>query len=783
MKHNILKTYFISWLEAAVKIWEQYIVSSRAKGDRVLIYSTKYTVTGSKGLGRRKAHLTGLLREAGIHFKVLQLPDVSEFDIVLGLINPLLMAFGIVGRYGSEVKLRRYRNRRMNKYLVHVITALVGHLKAGRISRFWTLSMLLVRRSTVYMVACAMKIDKNIYRTLGQRDLTKLFKEINTLRGKFSTDMKFHRTYIPKDVDSVRPLGVPSLPWRIYLNMLLHPLVLAHPLPANQHGFKPGYGTLTAWVSMFKDVLPSRNIFEGDIRQCFPSVNLLRLAVHLYKKGMPANVLGLYHSLNMVSPEFKGQILMNENQFLLREQYRNLLAQDPSRSPMNFDLPIWQHDEAWVREQILLNGEKALGIHGEVLTNFLDSSRDQSQYEIILEGLMHIFEEFNAGTPIEEYVHHADFLKYIGTAQGSPLSPYLAALSLTQISERLPEGVKILFYADDFILYGPGLTDATLLEVKALFAEAGFAIHGEKSRWVVKDGGLVSSKLKFLGLTYFFELGILAASTRKGSNLVFTKSDLVDFEYDKVSSLGRSSESLWKESRRFYYMSWNRLVPNARLASALGKYYRALSFFRKWFITEFQWDLLALLLRLLDSPFWMLRRFITLGAFNLTSVRTAQAFAKIMYSEERRISTIVDSSDTAEISRAEQPYSLDPGIFQAINYVNPYLRRYRSKYTFVNFCASRFRGTILARMYSGSWLQSMPLQRFGFSYSKYSLAQLIAVFLRKPNIFVGSSIASNLLVKALSSANRSKRFNQKFQRSLIENARSLRYDILLLKVG
>jgi hypothetical protein len=179
----------------------------------------------------------------------------------------------------------------------------------------------------------------------------------------------------------------------------------------------------------------------------------------------------------------------------------------------------------------------------------------------------------------------------------------------------------------------------------------------------------------------------------------------------------------------------------------------------------------------------MLRRFITLGAFNLTSVRTAQAFCKMMYSEERRISTVIDESDTKDISRAEQPYSLDPGIYQAINYVNPYLRRYRSKYTFVNFCASRFRGTILARMYSGSWIQSMPLQRFGFSYSKYSLAQLIAVFLRKPNIFVGSSIASNLLVRALSSANRSRRFNQKFQRSLILNARKLRYDILLLKVG
>lgn len=604
MKYNIIKTYFVSFIEAFIKIWDQVLASSRAHGDRVLIYSTIYSVSGAKGLGRRKAHLSALLRKSGISFKLIQIPDVSEFGIVLGLVNPLLLAFGLVGRYSSKINLTRYRNRRNNKYLVYVFTKLVEHLAAGRTSRFWTLAMLIVKRSTVYMIACSWKIEKNLYRKYGLRTVTKLFKEVNTLRATYATQMKFHRTYIPKGTSDFRPLGVPSLAWRIYLNMLLHPLVLAHPLPECQHGFKPGFGTLTAWITMFKEVLTSPNIYEGDLRQCFPSVNLLRLAVTLFKQGMPANVLGLYHSLNMVSPEFKGQILLNENQFLLRDHYQDLLKQDPTRTPLNFDKPIWDVSEEWVREQILEHGEAALGINGEVLLTFLDSSKDQLQHEVILEGLTHIFVEFRDGTPISEFVHYADWLKWIGTAQGSPLSPYLAAVALTAVSDRLPDGVKILFYADDFILYGPNLTDTTLEVCKSIFREAGFTIHSGKSEWVVKEGRPIKESIKFLGLVYNFLARSFSADTRKGSKLLFTKAELLNFEYDKKISLSATAESLLEQSNKFF--GWSRQPKSSsfsrRIAQGMGRYYYSLSQFRKWFVTEFQWDLLALMRTLFTGP-------------------------------------------------------------------------------------------------------------------------------------------------------------------------------------
>jgi hypothetical protein len=542
------------FLEAFIKFWDHLIISSRAYGDRVLLFSTLFKIHGSRGLGRRKMHLSALLKESGRSFKIMQLPDVSEFGIVLGLVNPLLLAFGLVGRHSAEITMRRYRNRRMNKYLVYITTVLIEHLIAGRISRFWTLSTLLIRRSTVYMVFCSWKIDKNLYRNLSLRSIKSVFGEVNKLRSTFSFKMDFKRTYIPKG-ESHRPLGVPTLPWRIYLNMLLHPLVLAHPLPSWQHGFKPGAGTLTAWVSLFKEVFTSPNIFEGDLRQCFPSINLLRLAVELFKQGMPANVLGLYHQLNMVSPQFKGAILLNENQFLIRNQYQALLDADPSRVPLNFDKPIFNCTTEWLERSILAHSDEALGIHGEVLLNFMNSCKDQPQFEVIEEGLMHIFTEFEAGTPIEEFVHYADWLKWIGTAQGSPLSPYLAAIALMPVVRELPQGVKALFYADDFILYGPGLTSETVSLCKAIFAKYGFTIHEDKSRFVKLNGNYVQNSLKFLGLSFDFIANKLTAATRKGSTLLFNKEGLVDYEYDMNFALSRTPEQLFELSRNFFAFS------------------------------------------------------------------------------------------------------------------------------------------------------------------------------------------------------------------------------------
>lgn len=161
---------------------------------------------------------------------------------------------------------------------------------------------------------------------------------------------------------------------------------------------------------------------------------------------------------------------------------------------------------------------------------------------------------------------------------------------------------------------------------------------------------------------------------------------------------------------------------------------------------------------------------------HLRDLTAAREFAKLTYPEDRRLSPIIDKSDSKDI--LSPLGEVDSGIISALNYVNPYLRRYRSKYTFVNFCASKFRGLIMSRLYSGSWINAMPLQVFNFGYAKFSLAQVMRVFIT-PNVFNGTSIALNVLIKSLSSSSHSKRFSQKFPKALMSHARNLRRDNLL----
>lgn len=77
---------------------------------------------------------------------------------------------------------------------------------------------------------------------------------------------------------------------------------------------------------------------------------------------------------------------------------------------------------------------------------------------------------------------HLEFLKYIGTTQGSPLSPYLSAICIQEIEDNLPPGVQVIMYADDMIFYGPNLSKwLRNLNLEEWLSDIGFTLHPEKS--------------------------------------------------------------------------------------------------------------------------------------------------------------------------------------------------------------------------------------------------------------------------------------------------------------
>jgi len=492
------------------------------------------------------------------------------------MFDPLLLKYGIVTRLKPELIFEgRNRNGTMNRYLVYMTSKLLK-LK-GNQTLYWKYAYWFLTNSNSYLLVCLWNIDKNCYRTMFKWDLVKLIRKVHDLRGsKFafapSVLMDYHRVYVPKGPDSWRPLGVPTLAWRVYGNMLLHILVMSVTIKDSQHGFIPQRGTLTAWKDILSKVVKAPFIYETDLKQCFPSINLFLLVAVLASRGLPLPVAKFYASINyriMRLPRLKDQKL-NEAQFnTLKSAHKlNIASSDVYARDTKECMP-WPHIEEWnsntyysESRNLTQLGDQHIpkvetGVPREVLRNFLESLKtinmgDHTGFEPLRAAVRKTHVD-----PILIPLHKAELLKFIGTAQGSPLSPFLSAIIIDELDQLLPPGVKILKYADDWIFYGSKRLESWVEtgEIYEILQQLGFTLHEGKSGWIRKNWEWVN-RIKFLGLVLIGGR-IFASETRKGNELIFNeKENLINESYDMKFALKTSFEKLVK----LYWSYYNRGV-------------------------------------------------------------------------------------------------------------------------------------------------------------------------------------------------------------------------------
>lgn len=421
------------------------------------------------------------------------IPNCSRFEIKVGGLDWLFALFGKHKRTEGEVQIRNWRNIESNRFLFYRFRELGELRDSNQQEAYWKSGWRLMR-SRAYQVSALNYVMSGWYKDRSLSQVLKVLQKVERLVEDRSTDLQFHRTYIPKaDPNKVRPLGVPTLEWRIYLHMLNNLIVWSRTgKEGRQHAYFPQRGVITAWEEVMK-LKDADNIYEFDLTGFFDNVDLKNLESWMKEElNMPEAQAEWFMKLNQAVPK-----LTEEDK--IEEKDRGVMflptgAVSPTQTASNTQ---WYNFMA-KSLGLELNEETMKVLSGMELTHLSLSSPE--------------------GSPQPSKV---SILKKEGVPQGAATSCGLSTIPLSSVTNRTLKSGTVSMYADDGLLFSPNQETE---EIRAKFEEVGSPINEAKSGWVKKDGKWIKP-LKYLGLEYDGSRDSFTANTRSGNRKEFTTKD------------------------------------------------------------------------------------------------------------------------------------------------------------------------------------------------------------------------------------------------------------------
>lgn len=436
---------------------------------------------------------------------------MKKFVIKLNKNHPGFELLGIEKRLNPQLEFDAYQNKKFNMYAERQINRLYS-LKSSP-SKYFRIVRHLIMYSNVFRVMAWNHVVPNWHKEMTVRAVMATNKRIDVLSKQLDANVDIHRVYIPKG-DTVRPIGVPSLSWRIYLHMFGNFLYmyLENAFLTSQHGFIPGRGTLSAWrMIMSRKFLSKKYILAFDLKQFFPSVSLDAISRELMKYSVPENIVSYIYALNLSAPKLPAEEKLDEGKFKNK-------AVDP------------------------LYGEKS----------WVSSFYSKYFYDENFKKYAHIYKG-SIYRWYDAWSYRNMDLPYSsqGVPQGSPLGPLLSLLVLTNwLKEQEEKGIDTGTYADDGLL----VSDEYFEPPKSNFLD-GIEVHPgvKKTHWV-KFGGKWLERLKFLGLVWDHRNKSFYSETRNGLTEYLGK-DMAK-AINKIEHLENVENNFSKPKKEFMNGSW-----------------------------------------------------------------------------------------------------------------------------------------------------------------------------------------------------------------------------------
>lgn len=235
-----------------------------------------------------------------------RIPDVKNLTIQLKGWIPQLALLGLTKKHDPVIIYEKYGNACLNRYIIHQCIRMNQAVTKKNYKLFWTIAWSILTRSNTFFVVALHHIKPDWHRTLSMTSVFRIMEAYKKIRRDPTPNLNYTRILIPKDDGSERPLGVPTLTWRIYLHNWTNILsiLLVPQISKSQHGFIPGRGTLSCWKELLTKI-EDPYIYEFDLKKCFDNIDIFKTLTTIFELSKtPEHIINHFGSICYSPPKY-----------------------------------------------------------------------------------------------------------------------------------------------------------------------------------------------------------------------------------------------------------------------------------------------------------------------------------------------------------------------------------------------------------------------------------------------------------------------------------------------